>query len=91
MKLTVTVLVIVVCLLLVAVALGWALEPTEQMELTNCCRDVGILQAAMIDSANAWSAGDYKESRDIPLRALKQIGLQCKWIDGGGSARLECR
>lgn len=81
--------VIVVCV----VTVGG--EPPEQRVAKDCCRDLGLLQQAVIDAMNK-TASDIDAARAISQRALEATGLTCKWegeLGGqrGGATRLVCK
>lgn len=80
-----------------AALLAYAMEQSQSPQ-ERCCKDVGLLQEAIIQAMNESSASRPEAARNTGWRALSATGLRCRWTDqtgdtlksGGGSARLVC-
>lgn len=89
-------------LIIAAFVIAWFAYAMDQKqhspEQERCCKDVGLLQEALIQAMNESSANRSEAARDTGWRALHATGLRCRWTNqdgdtlksGGGSAKLVC-
>ena len=75
-------------------AILWASEPPpvafDVQREVDCCRDVGLLQRAMVDAMNYSARGDSPSARKVAHEALATTGMDCHWRGGDANPIFVC-